>query len=72
MEIDLEPIRKKYQDVEWSLEMAGETPVRCLIGRKGKHYKAFVVPPHQYFTLKGKNWPKTAANEIARILREAQ
>lgn len=71
MEIDLDAARKDYPDIEWSLEMAGKDgKTRCLVARKGKWYKAFAVPPHNYYTLKGKNWAKQAPIELARIIHE--
>lgn len=76
MEIDIDEIKEKYQDISWSLEFAGEPPVRVLVGQKEsqgrKLYKAFVVPPHNFYTLKGRPWGQTAAEEIARIIHEGE
>jgi hypothetical protein len=69
MEIDIDAISKKYKDIDWSLEFA-ENEIRCLVGRKGKFYKAFAIPPHEHFTFKGKKWDMGAAKAIADIVRK--
>lgn len=69
MEIDIEKIREKYPDIEWSLEFA-ENEVRCLVARKGKYYKAIAIPPHQFFTFKGKKWDMGVAAAVADIVRK--
>ena len=69
MEIDIDKIRKKYRDIDWSLEFT-ENEIRCLVGKKGKYYKAFAIPPHQFYTFEGKRWDMGAAKAIADIVRK--
>lgn len=74
MQIDLEPIKRKYPDINWRIEpmLQNGKIIRCFVGSKGKLYKAFLIPPHEYYTLKGRHWPTAAASVIARLIHEGE
>lgn len=73
MDIDLHEIKRRYPDVDWSVEdLKGEKgkEVRSIIGKKGSYYKAIAIPPHNYFLLNKKRWDYAVAAEIYRMLEE--